>query len=164
VTYGNTLHGSKVVEDVSVDRLLWVCGCFNSIIVDYILRMYVDMNVNLVYVKKLPIYQPETVEILGNKDVLRVIKNSAMLTYLYNREDFFEFVERYKLDIGDLPNSDSGLGRYMDELKVENDCIILKMYGIEYFELEYMLESFKGLCKNNAKYVALLKKKYREFV
>jgi hypothetical protein len=26
------------------------------------------------------------------------------------------------------------------------------------------LESFKGLCKNNAKYVALLKKKYREFV
>jgi hypothetical protein len=164
VTYGNSLLGSKVVEDVSVDRLLWVCGCFNSIIVDYILRMYVDMNVNLVYVKKLPIYPPETVEILGNKDVLRVIKNSAMLTYLYNREDFFEFLERYKLDIGDLPKSDSGLERYMDELKVENDCIILKMYGIEYFELEYMLESFKVLCKNNAKYVVLLKKKYREFV
>ena len=68
------------------------------------------------------------------------------------------------MDIGDLPKSDSGLERYMDELKVENDCIILKMYGIEYFELEYMLESFKVLCKNNAKYVVLLKKKYREFV
>ena len=164
VTYGHSLFGSKVVEDVSVDRLLWVCGCFNSIIVDYILRMYVDMNVSLVYVKKLPIYQPETVEILENKDMQKIIKNVAMLTYLYNREDFFEFVEKYKLDVDELPKHEKNMERYMDSLKVENDCLILKMYGIDYNELLYMLESFKVLNKENPNYVEMLKSKYSEFV
>jgi ribosomal protein S18 acetylase RimI-like enzyme len=89
-----------------------------------------NLDIQLIFVSPSPVPSTPTFKIIS----------SAMLTYLYNREDFFEFLERYKLDIGDLPKSDSGLERYMDELKVENDCIILKMYGIEYFELEYMLD------------------------
>jgi len=144
----------------SIETLLFTQALFNSIICDYIIRRYVDLHVNLTYLKRLPLPQPSIEELQENEIYKQLIYNSALLSYIHAPQDFEEFIEKFNLQINNIPTSKIMLERYVDELKVQNDCLILKLYEISKDELKYILSTFKALNNKSPQFVKLLLNSY----
>ena len=147
------LKDDKVIIDkFSSLKLLFLNAIFNSFVVDYILRFLVDINVNKTYFLRLPIPQPNDKELEENKEYQKLIINSLKLTLYYNFDDFKELAKEYNITKKDLPKT----SKQVDMLKIENDIIVAKMYGINRSELEHILSTFKVFNKKNPQYIKSL--------
>jgi hypothetical protein len=168
VTYNNklfismpknyTLSENKVVTKViPVERILFTNTLFNSLFVDYILRFFVQITVSKTYLMRLPIPQPSDEELESNEDYKKLILNALKLTLHYNWDDFVELADQFNLTKEDIPKTQ----KQVDLMKIENDCIVAKLYQITHEELVHICSSFKVLNNKNPSYTKTLIERYK---
>lgn len=165
--YGHTLWGS-VPKQYIVDsdkitikptnhiRILFALGIFNSIVIDYIVRGMVQINLSKTYLERIPFPRLSDEEITQDK-TYKAIAINALKLQLFNdkKGDFKALQEEFKLTEDQLLKTQ----KQYDHLKAQNDITIAKLYGLEYEEFCYLLESFKVLNNKQPAFVSLLKNK-----
>ena len=136
------------IKAVPFKRLLWVNALFNSIVIDYIIRLYVDINVTKSIIMKVPLIHASDEEL--ETEPYNTICNNAFALSLYNNKELEEF---YSLPDGfELPNN----SKDYDMLQIQNDILIAKLYNITFDELNNMLKTFKVLNDKKPQYVKTL--------
>lgn len=138
--------GTVGVKETSLVRLFFEQGLFNSPVVDWMLRFSVGMTVNKTYLMRLPVPQPDDGEILENPVYEGICRNSMLLSCAHDRERFFPLLGQFAIGDGEVPETD---GKIL-ALRVENDVLVARAYGVSRAELLYILDSFpifKGKCK-----------------
>lgn len=136
------------IKSVPFKRLLWINALFNSIVIDYVVRFLVDMNVNKTYLMKVPLIHASDNDL--ETEPYNTICNNAFALSLYNNKELDEF---YSLPDGfELPNN----SKDYDMLQIQNDILIAKLYNITFDELNNMLKTFKVLNDKKPQYVKTL--------
>lgn len=151
-------HGAITIQSVSHKRLLFALGIFNSLVVDYIARGMVQINVSKTYLERIPLPQPSDEELETNQDYRYIYKNALILQLYHDKAGDFEdlqkeFYQEGLIDKGQIPSTQKAY----DTLRAKLDIHIAKLYGLSKEEFCAMLESFKVLRDKQAHYIALLK-------
>lgn len=147
-------HGTIAIQSVNHKRLLFALGIFNSLVVDYIARGMVQINVSKTYLERIPLPQPSDEELESNQDY-RYIYINALILQLYHDKagDFEDLQKEFGIDKGQIPSTQKAY----DTLRAKLDIHIAKLYGLSKEEFCAMLESFKVLNDKQPHYIALLK-------
>jgi hypothetical protein len=106
---------------------------------------------------RLPIPQPSDEELESNEDYKKLILNALKLTLHYNWDDFDELADQFNLTKEDIPKTQ----KQVDLMKIENDCIVAKLYQITHEELVHICSSFKVLNNKNPSYTKTLIERYK---
>ncbi|GAB4465574.1 MAG: Eco57I restriction-modification methylase domain-containing protein [Thermoflexibacter sp.] len=153
-----------VIQPISLERVLFVNAVFNSIVVDFLIRFLVDMNVVKSIVMRLPIPQPIDAELFENEVYQKLIINAWKLNVVNNPE----LEKRIKLSKSlilsenlaktNLPKTD----KQKVFLQIEIDCLVAQLYGITHEELTHLTSPtyFKVLNEKNKAYVSALLETY----
>ena len=144
-------HGVDVAVMQPV-RLLFALGLFNSVVVDYLSRFVVQINVSKTYLERLPIPQPSDYEIKSNPNYQKLTDNALMLTLANSYDDFYDLAREFKISREDVELTD----KQKERLQIENDLIVAKMYGITAADMQHIVESFKVLKNKKPQYVETL--------
>lgn len=150
--YALDAAGNAIAVGVSPARLLLSMALFNSVLVDWIARQMIQINVNQTYLFRLPIPQPDDAEILVNTDYATLAKNALLLTLAASWNDFAELAPLFNVQKQDVPATPKA----MDLLRAQNDKIVARLYGITGAEFAHLLRSFKGMATKRPEYIALL--------
>jgi hypothetical protein len=164
--YGHTLWGgipkrytlvdnAITINETSLIKLLFAMSIFNSIVADYIMRNMVQIHVSKTYLVRLPMPQPSDEEIMQNDDYRSLVINAAKLTFSFGGEPFREIIEKFGIQESAVPKGEKAV----DFLKIENDLIVAKIYGLRAADVRQALESFRVFCKKYPEYVAELDSK-----
>jgi len=151
-TYALDADGQVTAAPVPAERLLLTLAVLNSLVVDWIARQMIQINVNQTYLYRLPIPQPSDAEILANADYARLAKNALLLTLAASWGDFAELAPLFQVQRKDLPLT----AKAKDLLRADNDRTVARLYGITAPELDHLLRSFKGMATKRPEYLALL--------
>ncbi|HJE65596.1 MAG TPA: N-6 DNA methylase [Campylobacter avium] len=147
-------HGTIAIQSVSHKRLLFALGIFNSLVVDYIARGMVQINVSKTYLERIPLPQPSDEELESKQDYAYIYKNALILQLYHDKAgDFEDLQKEFGIDKGQIPSTQKAY----DTLRAKLDIHIAKLYGLSKEEFCAMLESFKVLHDKQAHYIALLK-------
>ena len=149
------LENSQITHHkVSHLRICFALGIFNSLIVDFIARGMIQINVSKTYLERIPLPQPSDKEILENATYLSIAKN-ALILQLYNDKAgvFKDLQKEFDIKQNEIPKTP----KLYDELRAKQDIAIAKLYGLDKEEFCYLLESFKVLQSKKPEYIALLK-------
>lgn len=163
IGYGNSVYGSipkryryingKIISSsVPHSKILFALGVFNSIVIDFLLRQMVQINVNKTYLESLPLPQPNVEEIENHPIYKTITLNALKLQLSNNYEDFEELAKEFGISKSDLPLTK----KLYDILRAKNDIAIAKLYGLTLKDMQLMLESFKVLCSKQIPFVSLL--------
>lgn len=139
------------IKRIPFERLLWVNAIFNSIIIDYIIRLYVDMAVNKIYLMKIPLIHASEEELKKNP-YNEIIENAFVLN-LYNNK---ELKSLYKTSV-EIPKNDKDYNM----IQIRNDILIAKLYNITFEEFARIVDSFKVLKNKYPEYTNTLIDKAR---
>jgi hypothetical protein len=165
-TYGHSMFGSIAkkyvfknktveIEEIPLERILFVQSLFNSLVVDFIIRFMVDINVVKSILMRLPIPQPSDKELSENKIYQSLIKN-ALLLNLSNTTNLEELKEKVSFEVKktDIPTTQ----KQKDKLQAENDLLIAELYGLTKEQLQHLTSPayFKILNDKNKAYLSLL--------
>ncbi|MCC5946748.1 MAG: Eco57I restriction-modification methylase domain-containing protein, partial [Bernardetiaceae bacterium] len=165
-TFGHSMFGhipkkyvfenQKVrVQEVPMVRVLFVQALFNSLVMDFIIRFMVDINVVKSILMRLPIPQPSDEELRQDKRYQQLIKN-ALLLNLANNTNLNELQEKvsFKIKKSDIPTTQ----KQKDKLQAENDLLIAELYGLSKAQLAHLSSEayFKILNEKNKAYLSLL--------
>ncbi|WP_273212496.1 Eco57I restriction-modification methylase domain-containing protein [Helicobacter rodentium] len=148
------LENSQITHHkVSHLRICFALGIFNSLIVDFIARGMIQINVSKTYLERIPFPQPSDKEIVENATYLSIAKN-ALILQLYNDKagHFKDLQEEFGISQNAIPTT----SKLYNELKAKQDIAIAKLYGLDKEEFCYLLESFKVLQSKKPEYIALL--------
>lgn len=147
-------HGTIAIQSVSHKRLLFALGIFNSLVVDYIARGMVQINVSKTYLERIPLPQPSDEELESKQDYAYIYKNALILQLYHDKAgDFEDLQKEFGIDKGQIPSTQKAY----DTLRAKLDIHIAKLYGLSKEEFCAMLESFKVLHDKQPHYIALLK-------
>lgn len=147
-------HGAIAIQSVSHKRLLFALGIFNSLVVDYIARGMVQINVSKTYLERIPLPQPSDEELESKQDYAYIYKNALILQLYHDKAgDFEDLQKEFGIDKGQIPSTQKAY----DTLRAKLDIHIAKLYGLSKEEFCAMLESFKVLNDKQPHYIALLK-------
>lgn len=147
-------HGAIAIQSVSHKRLLFALGICNSLVVDYIARGMVQINVSKTYLERIPLPQPSDEELESKQDYAYIYKNALILQLYHDKAgDFEDLQKEFGIDKGQIPSTQKAY----DTLRAKLDIHIAKLYGLSKEEFCAMLESFKVLHDKQAHYIALLK-------
>ena len=149
-----------VINEVPLQRVLFVQAIFNSLVVDFIVRFMVDINVVKSILMRLPIPQPNDEQLSKNKVYQKLIKN-ALLLNLANNTNLDELKDKLKNKVSfevkqsDIPTTQ----KQKDKLQAENDALIAELYGLSKEQLHHLasVDYFKILNDKNKAYLSLLK-------
>lgn len=145
---GNTLITTKIKQDgkrlISNEKLLYLCGLFNSTVFDYLLRLQINVHLSLFFIYQMPIPEPD------NSSLKTVVTNVLKLT-----QDWVEFL--------DLRNEFGITGKSLTSnerisLIAEIDAIIGKLFNLNKEEMEYILDKFHHIKEHLEKELRLLEK------
>jgi type II restriction/modification system DNA methylase subunit YeeA len=165
-TYGHSMFGNIAkkyvyengqveVKEVPVERILFIQAIFNSMVVDFIIRFMVDINVVKSILMRLPIPQPSDKELSENPIYQTLIKN-ALLLNLSNTTNLEELKEKvtFKIQKSDIPTTQ----KQKDKLQAENDLLIAELYGLTKEQIKHLTSPayFKILNDKNKAYLSLL--------
>lgn len=78
-------HGTIAIQSVSHKRLLFALGIFNSLVVDYIARGMVQINVSKTYLERIPLPQPSDEELESKQDYAYIYKNALILQLYHDK-------------------------------------------------------------------------------
>ena len=125
---------------------------FNSLIIDWILRFSVAINVNKTYIMRLPIPQPDDNEIENNPLYKEIAINSLLLSCYYNSKGFAPLLSIFGLQKKDIPDSE----KKSLFLRAKNDALIAHIYGITKDEMKHILKGFPLFTNKNQAYLIML--------
>lgn len=147
-------HGTIAIQSVNHKRLLFALGIFNSLVVDYIARGMIQINVNKTYLERILLPQPSDEELESKQDYVYIYKNALILQLYHDKAgDFEDLQKEFGIDKGQIPSTQKAY----DTLRAKLDIHIAKLYGLSKEEFCAMLESFKVLNDKQPHYIALLK-------
>lgn len=144
------ITNSIQINNCSLEQLLFIQVMLNSIILDWSLRFSVAMNVNKTFLMRQPMPQPTDNELKNNNIYSKMVYNSALLSLYYNKNGFAEITPILNINDKDIPKTE----KQVDMLKIRNDVMIAKLYGVTKQEMEHMLSSFNVLKKKRPEYIA----------
>ncbi len=146
--------GKIYTKAISHIRLCFVLGIVNALVVDFIARAMIQINVNKTYLERLPLPQPSDDEILSNESYA-FIARSALILQLYNDKAgyFNELKKEFGIKNAEIPSTHK---LYLT-LKARLDIAVAKLYGLDSKDFCHLLESFQVLKINQPEYIALLK-------
>lgn len=159
------------IQSVEIEKILFALGVFNAIVVDFVVRSMVQINVSKTYLERVPFPQP-TAEEIRHSPLYTTIARNALALQLYNdKKGHFKvlsslFGSEDWVQIGEyqgcyglggeslsIPQSEKS---YLT-LKATNDILIAKLYGIDKEEFCTILSTFKVLSTKQPHYIELLK-------
>jgi hypothetical protein len=145
----------KTIEfkEISLVRLLFAQAIFNSLTVDWILRASVAMNVNKTYVYRLPIPQPSDEELTTNPIYIKIVRDSALLSYYKCPKALSALKTNFKIN----ENDENLTLKLFETKKAELDIQIAKLYGLTSDNLLYILDNFKVLMRKNSPFIGILR-------
>lgn len=145
--------GQIHTKPISHIRLCFALGILNSLVVDFIARTMIQINVSKTYLERLPLPQPSDDEILANKSYA-FIARSALILQLYNdKAGYFDELRReFDIKNEEIPSTQK---LYLT-LKARLDIAVAKLYGLDSKDFRCLLESFQVLKTNQPEYIALL--------
>lgn len=149
------LKDDKICMDiVPYEKILFVLALFNSLVVDFIIRNMVQINVNKTYLERIPLPQPSDEEIQNN-EIYKTLAKNALLLQLYNDKNhhFDELKQEFNIKNEEIPKTKKAY----DILRAKNDLLVKKLYGLSDDEFSYMISTFKVLNEKQSEYITLLK-------
>jgi len=166
-TYGHSMFGhipkiyilesGKItIQEIPLQRVLFVQAIFNSLIIDFIIRFMVDINVVKSILMRLPIPQPSDAELSENPIYQTLIKNALLLNLsnTTNLEELKDKLPTIKIQKPDIPTTQ----KQKDKLQAQNDLLIAELYGLTKEQLKHLSSApyFKILNDKNKAYLGLL--------
>ena len=118
-------HGKRLIEE---NRLLYLCGIFNSFVFDYLLRLKITTNLNMFFIYQMP------VPIAEKEDFDKIVENVLLLTEDW--EDFEDLRKKYNVKGRKLDN-DQRLA-----IIAEIDRLVGELYGLDTEDMKYVLDKF----------------------
>ncbi|EHH1441504.1 class I SAM-dependent DNA methyltransferase, partial [Campylobacter jejuni] len=142
------------MDIVPYERILFVLALFNSLVVDFIIRNMVQINVSKSYLERIPLPQPSDEEIQNN-EIYKTLAKNALLLQLYNDQNrhFDELKQEFNIKNEEIPKTKKAY----DILRAKNDLLVKELYGLSDDEFSYMISTFKVLNEKQSEYVTLLK-------
>jgi hypothetical protein len=136
------------VEEIPLPRLFFAQALFNALTVDWILRFSAAIHVNKTYLTRLPLPQPSDAELHDHPVYAELCRNSLLLSLYYNREGFQPLQDMFGLADKDIPATP----KQADMLRIRNDHLAARLYGLSKAEFEHVLSGFSGLQKKRPEY------------
>jgi len=134
VFVGNSIIVTKIYDNnvkiINEKYLLYLCGIFNSHILDYLLRLKITTNLNMFFIYELPIPQLSDTNIVFNK----IVNNVAELICVSS-----EYNDLKKI-VNILNGTTDKSKRQKILMELEN--IIKDLYSLTDSEFKYVLDSF----------------------
>ncbi|EOM6094544.1 Eco57I restriction-modification methylase domain-containing protein, partial [Campylobacter jejuni] len=92
------------MDIVPYERILFVLALFNSLVVDFIIRNMVQINVSKSYLERIPLPQPSDEEIQNN-EIYKTLAKNALLLQLYNDQNhhFDELKQEFNIKNEEIP-------------------------------------------------------------
>ncbi|EGD0009595.1 class I SAM-dependent DNA methyltransferase, partial [Campylobacter jejuni] len=136
------------------EKILFVLALFNSLVVDFIIRNMVQINVSKSYLERIPLPQPSDEEIQNN-EIYKTLAKNALLLQLYNDQNrhFDELKQEFNIKNEEIPKTKKAY----DILRAKNDLLVKELYGLSDDEFSYMISTFKVLNEKQSEYITLLK-------
>ncbi|HEH4122550.1 TPA: class I SAM-dependent DNA methyltransferase, partial [Campylobacter jejuni] len=130
------------MDIVPYERILFVLALFNSLVVDFIIRNMVQINVSKSYLERIPLPQPSDEEIQNN-EIYKTLAKNALLLQLYNDQNhhFDELKQEFNIKNEEIPKTKKAY----DILRAKNDLLVKELYGLSDDEFSYMISTFKVL-------------------
>ncbi|MDR0549191.1 MAG: hypothetical protein LBI10_07265 [Deltaproteobacteria bacterium] len=137
---------------VSLKRLLFVQALFNSLVVDWLLRASVAMNVNKTFISRLPLPQPTDLDLETDPTLAEIVADSALLS-LFRQPDLRPLlVEMADLDLKASPATTADFEGKMALL----DLKVARLYQVSKKEMTHVLAGFKVLKAKKPHYWELI--------
>lgn len=142
------------INAMSHKRILFALALFNSLVVDFIIRNMVQINVSKTYLERIPLPQPSDDEIQNN-EIYKTLAKNALLLQLYNDTNhyFDELKQEFNIKDDEIPKTKKAY----DILRAKNDLLVKELYGLSDDEFSYMISTFKVLNEKQSEYIALLR-------
>lgn len=142
------------MDIVPYEKILFVLALFNSLVVDFIIRNMVQINVSKTYLERIPLPQPSDEEIQNN-EIYKTLAKNALLLQLYNDKNhhFDELKQEFNIKNEEIPKTKKAY----DILRAKNDLLVKKLYGLSDDEFSYMISTFEVLNEKQSEYITLLK-------
>ncbi|WGK69438.1 hypothetical protein P0082_00860 [Candidatus Haliotispira prima] len=178
--YSGGKKGQVLRAEEPMDKLLWIMALSNSLALDFIARLFVDMNVNKTYFVRLPFVQPVPEQL--QKDPYRqIVGLSARLVLAHDVKgtmaaavpDLHGLAKLYTgpkshIELPPHPENhppqttkDESLltqwhGR-QDVLRVELDIAVARLYGLNTEDMQHILGNFPLVRSKHLNYCGLLR-------
>ena len=138
VFLGNSLNymnpisfdGKKYVYSISNREMFFICGIFNSLPIDFILRHKVATNLNIFYLMELPIPRYDE----NNPIHKHIMENSAKLICTAQQYDDLA----HKVDVNNPVNDPE----QRTSLEAQNNALVAKTYNLTRDDLKFILQNF----------------------
>ncbi|EAJ4021095.1 class I SAM-dependent DNA methyltransferase, partial [Campylobacter jejuni] len=142
------------MDIVPYEKILFVLALLNSLVVDFIIRNMVQINVSKTYLERIPLPQPSDEEIQNN-EIYKTLAKNALLLQLYNDQNhhFDELKQEFSIKNEEIPKTKKAY----DILRAKNDLLVKELYGLSDDEFSYMISIFKVLNEKQSEYITLLK-------
>lgn len=144
------------MDIVPYERILFVLALFNSLVVDFIIRNMVQINVSKSYLERIPLPQPSDEEIQNN-EIYKTLAKNALLLQLYNDQNrhFDELKQEFNIKNEEIPKTKKAY----NILRAKNDLLVKELYGLSDDEFSYMISTFKVLNEKQSEYITLCRRK-----
>ena len=147
------LDGDKVtVTQQDMETLFFAQSFFNSLVFDWVIRCSIAIHVNKTYIWRMPMPQPTAAEIATNPEFLRLARNGLRLSAYYNKEAFEPLFPQLGLDTSDRITTEKQAAM----ARRENDLTIIRLYGLDKYDMEVILNSFSVMNNNRPGYAEAL--------
>lgn len=142
------------MDIVPYEKILFVLALLNSLVVDFIIRNMVQINVSKTYLERIPLPQPSDEEIQNN-EIYKTLAKNALLLQLYNDKNhhFDELKQEFNIKDDEIPKTKKAY----DVLRAKNDLLVKELYSLSDDEFSYMISTFKVLNEKQSEYIALLR-------
>ena len=142
------------IDIVPYERVLFILALLNSLVVDFIIRNMVQINVSKTYLERIPLPQPNDEE-LKNNEIYKTLARNALILQIFNDKNhhFDELKQKFNIQNEEIPKTEKAY----DILRAKNDLLVKELYALNDEEFSFMLSTFKVLNKKQGGYIALLK-------
>ncbi|WP_104629094.1 Eco57I restriction-modification methylase domain-containing protein [Helicobacter bizzozeronii] len=140
-------------------QTLFILGLFNSLVVDFLLRLHSQMNISKIYLYELPLPQPTPQEIANNPLYLAIAQNALECQLYYDSANHFsELKTLFKTPL-DIPKTQ----KLLNTKRAQLDILIARdIYALSRDQFLHLLDSFRVLQNKQPGFVALLKDLWEE--
>ena len=137
LNYLNSLNfdGTKYSRSISHYEIIFLCGIFNSFVVDFILRHKVSTNLTIFHLMDLPIPRYH----MNNKFHQKIINDAAKLICVNDQYEELRKeieIERVAIDISSL------------DLEAKINVNVAKIYNLTTYEFKHILSNFPIVNQN----------------